>query len=61
MRRRGCTPDSITTNKRTLQRFARALASNDEVIKLSSVTPERVKDYVTQPQTRECKWENHPN
>ena len=41
MLRRNCTTDSITTNRRTLERFKRFFAPNGEVLRLSHVTSER--------------------
>jgi len=60
MQRRGCTPDSVITNKRALQRFSRSLAPDGQELKLTNVTPERAKAYITALQTRECKWADHP-
>lgn len=60
MQRRGCTPDSILTNKRALQRFSRALAPEGQEVKLALVTPEKAKAYITAMQARECKWADHP-
>ena len=60
MLRRNCTADSITTNRRTLERFRRFFAPNGEALRLSYVTSERVEEYVTGMQSRQRKWEEHP-
>ena len=60
MQRRNCRPDSITTNRRVLERFARSLAPSGVELRLLDVTEEKVKDYVTNLQSRQRKWDNHP-
>ncbi len=61
MARRNCTPDSIATNRGTLERFVRFFAPSGEELRLSNITPERVDEYVTNLQTRKRKFENHPH
>ncbi len=60
MQRRGCTPDSIETNKRALHRFGRSLAPNWETLKLRGITSEKTKEYVSSLQARKEKWVDHP-
>jgi len=61
MRSRNCTEDSIVTNRRTLQRFARFLAGDGQAIPWGAVTAEQAVAYVTQLQSRNTKWAGHPN
>ena len=61
MERRGCTPDSVITNKRALIRFNRFLSSNTESATLADMTPAISKDYITTLQNREVKNVDHPN
>jgi hypothetical protein len=44
MERRGCTPDSVITNRRSLIRFNRFLSSNTESATLAELTPAISKD-----------------
>ncbi len=60
MQRRGCTPDSIETNRRALNRFGRSLAPNWEALKLRGITSKKTKEYVTSLQGRKEKWIDHP-
>jgi len=61
MERRGCTPDSVVTNRNLLLRFQRWLAPSEASVKLMTITPERARNYITDLQAREVKWVDHPN
>jgi hypothetical protein len=40
MMRRNCTSDSVTTNRRVLERFVRFIAPHGDEVRLLNVTPE---------------------
>jgi site-specific recombinase XerD len=61
MQRRGCTNDSVTTNRRSLTRLLRFFASGDAELRLSSLTTERVNAYVTDIQSRQELYTDHPS
>jgi hypothetical protein len=42
MLRRNCTPDSITTNRRALDRFARQLTTAEVPLRLADVNEHRI-------------------
>jgi site-specific recombinase XerD len=61
MQRRGCSPDSVNSNQRSLGRFHRFLAAEDESVRLAQITPELIGRYVSSLQSREEKWSDHPH
>ncbi|NIM94145.1 MAG: pyridoxal-phosphate dependent enzyme, partial [Anaerolineales bacterium] len=61
MQRRGCTQDSINTNRHVLKRFVRRSFSDPIDVTLSGVTEEVVESYVTDLHNRKVRWKNHPN
>jgi len=65
MRRRGCTDDSILTNKRALKRFSHFVSpdGNDEESRasLNHVNGTIVEGFVDQLHNRKVKWNTHPN
>ena len=59
MDRRGCTEDSVSTNRRALGRFARTIDLNAHRVTLQEVTEEVVEQYVTNMQRRNAKFETN--
>ena len=56
--------ESVTGCQRALKRFYRYLnggEANDDLLKLSGVTTERLDAYVHHLQNRNTKWEGHPH
>jgi site-specific recombinase XerD len=60
MQRRGCTEDSVSTNRRALGRFARAVDLNDHRVMLQEVTEEAVEEYISGMQRRNVRFDLHP-
>ena len=58
MRQKNRTTDSIQTNRRTLERFARFAGGLD--VRLNRVTPQVASAFVDHLQGQTTKWENHP-
>jgi len=58
MRQKNRTTDSIQTNRRTLERFARFAGGLD--VRLNRVTPLVASAFVDHLQGQSTKWENHP-
>jgi site-specific recombinase XerD len=58
MRQKNRTPDSIRTNRRSLERFARFAGGPD--IRLHRLTPEMASKFVDYLQDRTAKFEDHP-
>jgi site-specific recombinase XerD len=61
MQRRGCTDDSVGTNRRALRRFCRAVDPGSNGVTLQEVTDEVVDVYVSAMQQRNVRFEVHPN
>ena len=65
MCRRGCTDDSILTNRRALERFYRFVSPdrNDKDARpsLNHVNKRIVKGYINQLHSRKVRWKTHPN
>lgn len=60
MQRRGCTRDSVATNRRTLNRFSRWLEKTHQASKLAGATEDEVEEYVTALQNKKTRWKNDP-
>jgi integrase/recombinase XerC/integrase/recombinase XerD len=65
MARRGCTDDSILTNRRTIEKFARFVSPGndgeyDDTI-MGDITDDHVEGYVHQLYNRKVRWRNHPH
>ena len=60
MQRRVCTEDSVSTNRRALGRFARAVDLNAHPVTLQEATQEIVEEYVSNMQRRDVRFEGHP-
>src|SRR5574341_85368 len=58
MRLKNRTSDSIKTNQNNLRRFAEYAGGLN--VKLADVTPQAIRAYVAELQTRQSKWNNHP-
>jgi site-specific recombinase XerD len=65
MGRRGCTNDSITTNRRTLERFVRFVSPQNEDgnvnLVLDEVTVKLVEAYLDQLYSCKVRWRSHPH
>ena len=59
MRLKNRTTDSINSNLGHLRRFAEHAGGRD--LKLSRITPEIARDYVAWLQSRQTRYEHHPN
>jgi site-specific recombinase XerD len=59
MRLKNRTTDAIKSNQGTLERFGRHLGGAE--IRLAQITEEKVTAYIEWLQSRQTKWENHPN
>jgi site-specific recombinase XerD len=60
MDRRGCTQDSVTTNRKALRRFCRYVDPEAKQPRLTKVTEETVETFVTGLQHRSVRWKDHP-
>ena len=60
MKRRGCSEDSIYSNRLALSRFARSLSNGSTDTPLSEATEDAVEDYVSRMQNRRWKFRDHP-
>ena len=65
MERRGCTNDSIVTNRGALVRFARFISreedDGDDDSVLDDITEKYADAYITQLFNRKVRWRRHPN
>ena len=61
MQGRGCTEDSVGTNRRALRRFSQSVNPESCSVTLLEVTDEVVDSYVSAMQQRNVKFEVHPN
>jgi site-specific recombinase XerD len=60
MERRGCTQDSVTTNRKALRRFCRYVDPEAKQLLLTEVSEETAETYVTGLQHRTVRWKDHP-
>jgi hypothetical protein len=60
MERRGCTQDSVATNRKALRRFRKHVDPDARQFPLTEVSDETVEALVTGLQHRTVRWEDHP-
>lgn len=60
MERRGCTQDSVTTNRKALRRFCKYIDPETKQFPLTEVSEEIVEGYVSGMQHRSVRWQDHP-
>jgi len=60
MERRGCTRDSVTTNRKALRRFCRYVDPEAKQLPLTDISEETVDTHVTGMQHGNVRWKDHP-